>query len=42
MSYEQAAGVMKVNVKKVNNLLTRGKERLREELAKEGIEDNFL
>ena len=42
MSYEQAAGVMKVNVKKINNLLTRGKERLRKELAKEGIEDNFL
>lgn len=41
MSYEQAAGVMKVNVKKINNLLTRGKERLREELAKEGIEKYY-
>lgn len=41
MSYEQAAAVMKVNAKKVNNLLTRGKERLREELAKEGIKNYY-
>ncbi|MBO4414679.1 MAG: sigma-70 family RNA polymerase sigma factor [Lachnospiraceae bacterium] len=38
MSYEEAATVMKVNVKKINNLLTRGKDKIREELAKEGIE----
>ena len=38
MTYAQTAEVMKINVKKVNNLLTRGKEKLRTELAKEGIE----
>ena len=41
MSYAQAAEVMKVNPKKVNNLLSRGKEKLREELAKEGIESFY-
>ena len=41
MTYEQAAAVMKVNIKKVNNLLTRGKEKLRLELAKEGIESYY-
>ena len=41
MSYEEAAAVMKVNVKKVNNLLTRGKGKLREELAREGIEEYY-
>ena len=41
MSYEEAAAVMKVNVKKINNLLTRGKDKLREELAREGIEEYY-
>ena len=41
MSYEDAAAVMKVNAKKINNLLTRGKEKLREDLAREGIEEYY-
>ena len=41
MSYEDAAAVMKVNSKKINNLLTRGKEKLREELAAEGIDGYY-
>ena len=38
MSYKEAASVMKTNAKKINNLLSRGRGRIREELAKEGIE----
>ena len=42
MSYAEAAAVMKVNVKKISNLLTRGKEKMREELAREGIDGYYL
>jgi len=37
MSYEQAASVMNVGRKKIDNLLSRGKKYLKEELEKEGI-----
>ena len=37
MSYAEAAEIMKVNTKKIDHLLTRGKHKLREELLKEGI-----
>ena len=37
LSYEQAAGVMGCTRKKVDNLLRNGKNRLRQELEKEGI-----
>ena len=37
MSYVQAAEVMKVNTKRIDHLLTRGKKKLREELMKEGV-----
>ena len=37
MNYEQAADVMNVNKKKIDNLLMRGKKHLKEELGKEGI-----
>ncbi len=37
MSYEEAAGVLKVTKKRVDHLLTKGKERLRKELAGEGV-----
>lgn len=37
MSYAQAAEIMKVNTKKIDHLLTRGKHKLRKELLKEGI-----
>ncbi len=39
MSYKEAADIMRVNVKKVDHLLTRGKKRLKEELEKEGVTD---
>lgn len=39
LSHLQAARVMKVVPKKINNLITRGKQKLREELKKEGISD---
>ena len=38
LSYEQTAAVMKKNKKQVDNLLYRGKERLRASLRKEGME----
>lgn len=38
LSYEQTAAVMKKNKKQVDNLLYRGKERLRAILRKEGME----
>ena len=41
MSYEQAAMVLGVNKKRVDHLLTRGKQHLRKELEKEGITDAF-
>ena len=37
MSYAQAAAVMGVNTKRVDNLLGRGKRLMRSELSKEGI-----
>ena len=37
MSYAEAAEIMKVNTKKIDHLLTRAKQKLREELLKEGI-----
>lgn len=37
MSYAEAAEIMKVNTKKIDHLLTRAKNKLREELLKEGI-----
>ena len=37
MSYAEAAEVMKVNTKKIDHLLSRGKKSMREELMKEGI-----
>ena len=39
MSYAQAAAVLGVNAKKINNYLTKGKQRMKAELAKEGITD---
>ena len=41
LSYAQAAAVMHVSEKKIDNLLARGKEHLRKELAKEGITDAY-
>ena len=37
MSYSEAATVMGVNQKKIDNLLARGKQVLKQELGKEGI-----
>ena len=37
MSYEKAAEIMKVNYKRMDYMLQRGKQRLRAELEKEGI-----
>ena len=39
MSYAEAAAVMHVSVKKIDNLLSRGKQHLRKELEKEGVCD---
>ena len=41
LSYAEAAQVMKVRVKKVDNLLAKGKIKLREELKKEGIQSAY-
>ena len=41
MTYEQAAAVMGVNVKKIDKLLQQGKEQMRKELGKEGITDAY-
>ena len=38
MSYAETAEVMNVNVKKIDNLLMRGKKQLRDELEKEGLD----
>ena len=40
MSYAEAATVMHVSVKKIENLLARGKQHLRKELEKEGVSDS--
>ena len=37
MSYAQAAAILGVNSKKINNWLTKGKQLMKTELAKEGI-----
>lgn len=39
MTYAQAAAVLGVNAKKVNHWLTKGKQQMKVELAKEGITD---
>ena len=41
LSYAQAAEVMGVNTKRVDHLLTRGKQAMRKELNKEGINDGY-
>ena len=41
MSYGEAAEVLKVNLKKIDNLVSRGKQRLKEELEKEGVTDPY-
>ena len=41
LSYVQASEVMGVSRKKIDNLLTRGKQALRRELEKEGIKDAY-
>lgn len=41
MSYAQAAEVMGVNTKRIDHLLTRGKQAMRKELKKEGVTDAF-
>ncbi|MCR4720971.1 MAG: RNA polymerase sigma factor [Lachnospiraceae bacterium] len=41
LSYKDTAAVMNVNFKKIDNLLTRGRKCLKEELEKEGITDAY-
>lgn len=41
LSYAQAAEVMHVNKKKIDNLLTRGRQSLRAELEKAGIDNAY-
>ena len=41
MTYAEAASVMKVNTKKVDHLLERGKRQMRTELGKEGITNAY-
>lgn len=41
LSYNDAASVMGVKPKRIDHLLTRGKEHMRRELAKEGITDAY-
>ncbi len=41
LSYSDAAGVMHISVRNIDKLLQRGKERMREELGKEGITNAF-
>ena len=41
LSYAEVASVMKVNRKRVDRLLQKGKEHMRKELGKEGVEDAF-
>ncbi len=38
LSYKEAAAVMKVSAKKIDNLLSRGRVLMREELEKEGYD----
>lgn len=39
LSYGQAADVLKVNIKKIDHMLQKGKTRMKEELKKEGVEE---
>ena len=41
MSYLEAAAVMRVSRKKIDNLLTRGKQHMKKELKKEGITNAY-
>ncbi len=41
MSYAQAAAVMGVNTKRIDHMLTRGKQAMRKELKKEGVTDAY-
>ena len=41
MSYAEASHIMKVNMKKIDHLLERGKKQMRKELEKEGITDAY-
>jgi RNA polymerase sigma-70 factor (ECF subfamily) len=41
MSYAQAAGVIGVRVKRIDRLLTRGKQQMRKELKKEGVTNAY-
>ena len=42
LSYTQAASVMKVNTKRIDHLLQRGKRQMRNELEKEGVTNAFV
>ncbi|MCR5685313.1 MAG: RNA polymerase sigma factor [Lachnospiraceae bacterium] len=42
LSYADAAKVLKISAKRVDNLLANGKKRMREELEKEGISDSVI
>ncbi len=42
LSYKEAAEVLKVNTKKIDNLLERGRKRMRDELRKEGLTDTGI
>ena len=41
LSYAEAAGVMGVSVKRIDHLLTRGKQQMRRQLEKEGIRNAY-
>ena len=41
-SYAEAANILRVSAKKIDNLLARGKKRMREELEQEGITDSVF
>ena len=41
LSYDDTAKIMKVNRKKIDNLLTRGRKQLKEELEKEGYKHAY-
>ena len=41
LTYEQAASVMHVSTKRIDHLLSRGKEHMRRELRKEGISNAY-
>ena len=41
LSYAQAASIMKVNSKRIDHLLQRGKRQMREELVKEGVTNAY-